>query len=226
MTAEAPKSDMLSIRLSQVDGADRFHVDSVDISQPNFRHRLTFTKKNNVDAILAPQLADYVNNLLDRIDQDTMVFTEPEAVVDLPGLVLGRLRMLVHTAENYARQVIVRFSYFIGGVQAALKVDTHFQLPTVTHREALAVAVLHDICIPVFDIVSSAISGLFEDSTFKSSAQERLQQFSDVENDLLFYLELLKRYIVSSNDPEVLAHQSNVYRLAEPDDRGAEAFST
>ncbi|MEL7117134.1 MAG: hypothetical protein AAGP08_16385, partial [Pseudomonadota bacterium] len=163
MSTETAQTDMLSIQISLDDDMRTYQVDSVDIYQPNFRHRLSFSSDKSVGAILAPDLADYVNAILGRIDRDTMVLSEPDAVLDLPGLVLGKLRVLVHTSKTKTRQVIIRFAYFIGGVQAAFRVATHFSLPTISHREALAVAALHDICIPVFDVVSSAISGLFDD---------------------------------------------------------------
>ncbi|KMW60300.1 hypothetical protein AIOL_000453 [Candidatus Rhodobacter oscarellae] len=214
MNVEKNKPDMLSIQLSQAPGDAGFIVDSVDIAQPNFRHRLSFSNQNGVDAILSPKLAKYVQKLLGSINKDAMVFSEPDTVVELPGLVLGRLRMLVHTGANLARQVIIRFAYFIGGVQAAFGIETHFSLPSVNHREALAVAALHDICIPVFDVVSNVLGGLFGDDTAQRSAQERLSRFTELESELLFYLELLKRYIKSAGEFAELQPPPNVFALA------------
>lgn len=212
---DTSKSDMLSIQLSQQPGQDGFVIDSVDIVQPNFRHRLSFSNGQSYEQVLSPKLANYVGELVASIDRDAMIFSEPDAVVDLPGLVLGRLRMLVHTAKDTARQVIIRFAYFIGGVQSAFQVETHFKLPTVNHREAIAVAALHDICIPVFDIVSSVVSGLFNDDTGPVATSGRLDRFAEVETDLLFYLELLKRYIKSTADPQELTMDKKVLRLSE-----------
>lgn len=200
MTSDTSQTDMLSIQLRSEAGSGVYQVDSVDIFQPSFRHRLTFSGDKDFAAILSQNLSDYVTTLIDRIDRDTMVLSEPDAVLELPGLVLGKLRVLVHTAANRTRQVIVRFAYFIGGVQAAFRVKTHFELPTISHREALAVAALHDICIPVFDVVSSAISGIFDDGSLPAhSPKVRLSRLSDVESDLLFYLQLLKRYVTASS---------------------------
>lgn len=210
---ETTQSDMFSIQLSLDQTTQSYQVDSVDIYQPNFRHRLTFSSDKAVGAILSEKLAEYVNGVLGRIEQDTMVLSEPDAVLDLPGLVLGKLRVLVHTGAQLTRQVIVRFAYFIGGVQAAFRVRTHFDLPTVSHREALAVAALHDICIPVFDVVSSAVSGLFEDSPYRHTPRERLSKLSDVESDLLFYLQLLKRYVTSTSPENLLTEDRNVVSL-------------
>lgn len=212
---DTSKSDMLSIQLSQRPGREGFVIDSVDIVQPNFRHRLSFSNGQSYEHVLTPKLAEYVATLVSSIDRDAMIFSEPEAVVDLPGLVLGRLRMLVHTAKDAARQVIIRFAYFIGGVQSAFQVETHFKLPTVTHREAIAVAALHDICIPVFDIVSSVVAGLFNDDSGPVATRGRLDRFAEVESDLLFYLELLKRYIKSTGDPQELPPENKVLRLSE-----------
>lgn len=204
MTIDTSQTDMLSIQLSLETPNSDYQVDSVDIHQPNFRHRLTFSGNKEVDAILSPRLAAYIADLLNRLDLETMVLSEPDAVVDLPGLVLGKLRVLVHAAKTKARQVIVRFAYFIGGVQAAFRVSTHFDLPTLSHREALAVAALHDICIPVFDVVSSALGGLFDDNARQETPRTRLQKLSDVESDLLFYLQLLKRYVSATSVENLL----------------------
>lgn len=215
MTTDSSQKDMLSIQLSLAKDTERYVVDSVDIHQPNFRHRLSFTRDKEVEAILSPKLADYINALLAKVDQDRMVFSIPDAVVDLPDLVLGKLRVLVHTAQDKTRQVIVRFSYFIGGVQAAFKVATHFKLPSISHREALAVSALHDICIPVFDVVSSAVTGLFDDGMRDFSPRERLSKLADVESDLLFYLQLLKRYVATSHADGLTSDDDNVLSLGQ-----------
>lgn len=190
-------SDMFSLQLSETPDGTGYKVNSVEIVQPNFLHRLTFSRNNLIHEVLSFDLSSYVLKLLDQINQDTMVFSEPDAVVELPGLVLGKLRMLVHRSQKKQRSVIVRFAYFIGGVQAAFRVDTHFQTPSVQHREAVAVSALMDICIPAFDIISSQLPKLPEEQ--KSEAvSDRLSALSHLESDLTFYLCMLQRYVVSA----------------------------
>ena len=202
---ESSSLDMFSIQLSKRSNNSDYQVDSVTVVQPNFKHRLTFSDRKLVGDVLAPQLSSYVETLLERIDMDTMVVSEPDCVLDLPNLVMGKMRMLVHSVKDIGQQVIIRFSFYVGGVQSAFSINTHFAVPTVTHREALAVAALHDICAPVFEVVASAVNGLYDDDLQQIFDLDKFQEHEELENDLLFYLELLKRYIVSTGDPARIA---------------------
>ena len=214
MTIPSDNSDMLSIQLSTGCDDQNYAIDSVDILQPNFRHRLTFSKNNDVGSVLSPWFAEYVGKILQKIDRGSMVFSDLDAVVDLPGLVLGRLRMLVHTGKNLARQVIIRFTYFIGGVQSVFKAETHFLPPEITAQDSLDVAALRDICVPVFDIVSGAVVDVLDDTVPRRAAPNQIASYSDVESDLLFYLALLKRFICATNSANTRPPDESVLALS------------
>ena len=173
-----------------------YKVIAVDVRQPNHRHRITLSKNNEVGKALSSWLAAHVRELLTKIDRSEMVIYEPDAVFELPGLVLGRLRMLVHTNLRKVRQVILRFSYFVGGLQAAFRFDTHIKEPVVTERDAMSVAVISDICHPAFDILSPDGTGLVP--LGRSATKEEVERYGRQKEELAFYVDLLRRYVDAS----------------------------
>ncbi|MEL7117383.1 MAG: hypothetical protein AAGP08_17660, partial [Pseudomonadota bacterium] len=72
-----------------------------------------------------------------------------------------------------------------------------------------------------FDVVSSAISGLFDDHPSAQSTRQRLARLSDVESDLLFYLHLLKRYVSASSPDNLVEDDRKVLHLPDPNLRAA-----
>lgn len=185
--------DMFSLTLIRDQEDSTFKVVFIDIRQPNHRHRITLSKNNEIGTTLSSWLAVHVRELLARIDRSEMLISEPDAVLELPGLVLGRLKMLVHTSLKKVRQVIVRYTYFVGGIQSALKLDTHFEHPVVTKRDALSVAVLSDICNPAFEILSADVGDTEDPLT--ADRKKSAKRLMDRKEELAFYVELLRRYV-------------------------------
>ena len=219
MTTSCQKADMFSLQLHELGDGSGYGVQSVDIFQPDFKHRLTFSTRNNIHSVLVPELAAYLEDMIARIDKDTRVHSEPDAVVDLPGLTLGRLRVLTFDPVTDAKRFVVRFAYFIGGLQAAFNVDTRLALPTVSHREAIAVSALVDICTPALNIIAHREflgEGRSSDETLLLA---KLDGIDEVQNELSFYLQLLKRYVGSLNPghtaPEPIVGPADVHNIRE-----------
>ncbi len=194
MSKVSQAQDAFSIHLFRSAGADEYRVNTVEVLHPEFKHRLAFNRNNRVCEILEGRLAHYVTALLAEITADKMVVAKPEEIVDLPNLVLGRLRMLVTTTEKGAKSVLVRFAYFIGGVQAAFRAKTFFPETIFSHRERVAVKALESICLPLFDILG-ATGGPDLAAEAAEPLAARLRRIVHSGDELRFYNDLLVRYV-------------------------------
>lgn len=185
-------SDMFSINLSD-DSIRGLRVQSVEILSPDLRQKLSFRGAMDLKDVFVPLLANRLERVLSRISDGNGVHTKPDLVITFPGLVLARLRILVHRTPEGARQVLMRFKYFIGGLQNAFRVQTHFTEPSLLHREKLAIEALTEIATPLFDIANAALaSDQVED--IQRALQEHLLHLSENAQELSFYLTMLARY--------------------------------
>ena len=215
MTISYPKADMFSVQLHEVGRGAGLTVHSVDVFQPDFKHRLTFAPDNDVKKVFIPELAAMLEKTIAAIGPGVNVHSEPDTVVDLPGLTLGRLRIMVVDTDPAARRFVVRFAYFIGGLQAAFKLDTRMALPTVGHREAIAVSALVDICTPALNIIAHRDYLPDRTSPNQTHMEVKLDGIDEVQHELSFYLQLLKRYVAAAN-PAQTAPEPAVASQSDP----------
>ncbi|MEM8554098.1 MAG: hypothetical protein AAGF71_04640 [Pseudomonadota bacterium] len=174
-------------------GSGDLFVRSVEVPMHGFVHKLVFNEDRDHSEVFVPELANMLGGYLSAENKPGLT-TAPDMILDLPGAVLGRLRVLRIKGAQGRMQVFVRFAYFIGGIQAAFRDRTCFDTPTLTHREALATAILTDICMPTLDLAAlSAATGAGD--TTQERMVNRLEDMQRRQDDLVFYVELLKRYV-------------------------------
>ncbi|MEM8569800.1 MAG: hypothetical protein AAGG56_02730 [Pseudomonadota bacterium] len=191
MTPET--ADVFSLTISR-DVDQEFSVRSVDILGRNMRHRISFTSASGIYEVFERELADCIRAVLDRLPMKAHVYSDPDFVIELPGLTLARLRVLIKVVGSGAAQIIMRFRYFIGSLQSAFRVDTHLSLPTVEHREKIAIETLSDIATPIFSLALAG-SKQIEKSKDLELVLRKLENLSERASELNFYLSLLTRYV-------------------------------
>ncbi|WP_424933121.1 hypothetical protein [Amaricoccus macauensis] len=176
------------------DAGESYKIRSVDILGQNMRHRISFTKSNGIRDVFEADLAECIETILVRLPDGAHVFSDPDFVIELPGLTLARLRALINEAADGARQVIVRFRYFIGTLQSAFRVDTYLRVPSIDHREQIAVEALADIATPIFSL---ALAGARPPNSSQEyeHVRKKLEDLSSRASEVNFYLSLLTRYV-------------------------------
>ncbi len=189
---------MLSLQLRRSGTDMPVEVLAAEITRPGFRHRLTFECDNSLAEALQPELAEFIEVVLaDTIEAGPTVVDQPKATVCMPGLTLGRLRMIVGAPIGDKRLVTVRFRYFIGGIQNAFAARTYFDRPALAHREEIGMRALEDIAVPLLNMAMTARSwsdavpqGMFHDGM--ANALGAIEAHAV---ELEFYAGLLRRYI-------------------------------
>lgn len=195
-TVTTPEAiDVFSMTITREVGED-YSVRSVDILGSTMRHRVSFTQTSRIRDVFQPDLADCIESILERLPPNTHVFSDPDFIIELPGLTLARLRVLIQVAANGASQIILRFRYFIGGLQSVFRVDAHMRIPTLEHRERIAVEALADIATPMFSLALANMDHV-RTAHDKELVQRKLEELSGRASEINFYLSLLTRYVTA-----------------------------
>lgn len=208
-----PSNDMLTITLWETSG-DGVIVRSVDVLNRTVSHRMSFVKSNGLRQTMAPAMAERIEQVIASLPRDAGVFTEPDFVLEMKSLMLARLRVLVSTTKTGVRQVILRFKYFLGSLQDAFLLGTHFAPASLEHRERIAVETLVDIAAPIYDMahIDSSSPVIAQNN---GAVERRLDELARNAEELKFYMALLSRYVAQAAEDRA----ARAHNVIELDDR-------
>lgn len=168
-------------------------VRSCEIIGRNCRSRFSFPNHSKLEDLLTERLSQAIQASLQSIPEGAHVLSQPDFLVELPGLVLHGIHVMVKETTDGVRNAILRFKDFMGGVTHAFVEDIGFHQPPANHCEKLAVSVLEDICLPLLNLCH-ALS-----ECARQNGEPLPMAVTDKARDFQFQTELLKRFIFNSN---------------------------
>ncbi|MEM8822136.1 MAG: hypothetical protein AAGF30_00860 [Pseudomonadota bacterium] len=190
---------MFSIAVRRDGGTDApIRVLHATVLRPGFRHRLTFTSNNQIDEVLDPMLADRLRPYLTgALAEAPTRMDRPSEEIALPGLILGDLTIIAGRPKGAQSLAMLRFTYFIGGIQTAFAARTGFDRPTLAHREALGLRALDDVARPLLDMAGalSAFPDIRNNPATSDGLAKAMSAVESQASDLEFYAGLLRRYV-------------------------------
>ncbi len=176
-------------------------VSSVELMQPDIRNRYSFRRPRALSELFVKDLATALEAALERFERGARILSMPDFSVQLPGLVLGGLRLLSTRLEDGTEAIMVRVRDYVGSIKTAFRFDPAMALETTTVRERIAVEVLRDIVNPLLDILSIAKDAPPEVLRDNSEALNRqLRRMGARQEELSFYTGMLQRYIAGCRE--------------------------
>lgn len=109
-------ASMLSIMLKKE--PDRLSIQSLEFSSRGILTRCTFCESDKLSNALSPELCREIEHILHDVGMEIGFITKPDYRASLPGLILGKVRVLVTRARHGMRYINVRFFECIGNVAA------------------------------------------------------------------------------------------------------------
>lgn len=187
---------------------------SCEVMGKQFRNRVSFNTKHNIEDILVGRLSRAIRSCLRTLPDGAHVLSLPEFIVELPGLVLSGVHVMVMEAKDGVRNAILRFKEFIGAVNNAFQQDIGFHEPYSNHSEKLAINVLADVCLPILNLCRT-----FEELGFGQDRQQA-QEIADRVREFEFQTELLKRFIFNAgmghaNAAEAHLHTETLFKTVQ-----------
>lgn len=198
-TLDAAESDRFVVHLTRQKGsADSEHlsVTSVELQHPDMRNRYSFKHGRGLADLFSPELAQALGEALRSLVSGERMVSLPDFKVSLPGLVLGGLRILRTQAEDGMDVIMLRVREYVGAIKSSFRFDPSLSVDTTSMRERIAVEVLRDIVNPLLDILAISRDTPPEVIDNNSAAIRRqLRRMSMRQDEINFYVGLLKRYI-------------------------------
>lgn len=127
---------------------------SVVVNREDVSHRISFTQMRSFEDIFCAEIVRFFHPYLCDLGSQSKIMSFPDAELRMPGLVLGRVRIVYSPNEQGRARVLIRFSALVGNPNAALiKAPDAFLLPVNTVVDALE-DTLDWVLIPALNIAS------------------------------------------------------------------------
>jgi len=186
--------NMLTVEIRDAAGGRDQTVASVALHSAALKNTLHFTGKRSITDVFHPDFANCLLRLVQRAKDAPTVLTPPDVIKSRKAAVVARMRMLVNTAMNGGRHIIIRFACCIGSVACVFRRKEGALHEPLPHRERLAVQARDSICSPLGNIAMH-LDRILEDRNATEASRSRMRQIEDETVELKFYTELLRRYV-------------------------------
>ncbi len=208
-----PKLSAFLITLLKDEYACDYSVRAVDVSTQTFKHRMTFSDHETLADVFSSVLVRALEALLCDLNQPDMVRSLPDEIVDLQGLVLGRVRILVATNTDGRRTVSLRFSHFVGQFQNAFADRLGLSNALADQHAVAEASAFLDVVTPILNIASAFNNDQTADGT-RTSLEERMKRLHMDTEELRFYVELLRRHTEQQDERQLAVAHLEPLRLA------------
>lgn len=184
---------------------------SCEVIAKSYRNRISFQEQKKIEDVLVGRLVRAIRRCLQKVPEGARVLSIPDFLVELPGLAMSGLHIMMMDATCGVRSAILRVNDFMGAINKAFKTDIGFHDTCPTRSEKLAVNILQDICLPIFNLCRGLDTDAFgADASTRHQLSNRAQEFE-------FQMELLKRYIYNAGTGHAEPSDNHLYVLARPD---------
>lgn len=167
-----------------------------------FRNRTSFGDNANLEEAFCPEFAEVLADLLDRLSGDSELIALPNFTFEVPRIALMRSQISATRSASGVLNVVVRFRYFVGAVNALFHDDIGLDCSIANEISLFSVDVLRDVVAPLLDI---CVASEFGSPEVKEQLGEFGRKVSQRSHELRFQAELLKRFIQQAENPEHLA---------------------
>lgn len=184
---------MALILTRRPDGPDEPVLQRIELPVGKYWHNIIVRNPGPLQEFLVAPLAAALTPYLQPEPSYPQLSTRPDFLLEVGPTAFGQLRVLKTGSPAGLSQVQFRFAHVSGSPALAFRDETMFLPPRLDH-DAIAMSVLHEICVPLLNMTNLLNHGLRPDLSSQQSreAMERLRAKHD---ELCFFTELLKHRV-------------------------------
>ncbi|MEP3346860.1 MAG: hypothetical protein ABJN34_09495 [Litoreibacter sp.] len=174
----------------------RFLVRLVQVGLDEISHRYEFALGRPIEQTLLPEFVSSFSDELGYFLKDRKAVCNPLYSFSMLGVGVSGLNIDSADDGDDFDGITLNFRRFVGDLTRVLLFEQTLDVSTASVRERIAVDVLSDIISPIFDMLSLSRNGGRSCVTTHSAAiQARLDQLNTQQEEMEFYVGLLKRYV-------------------------------
>ena len=192
----------LSISIKRMPGGD-CAVQAVEFAESGQFTRCVFSERNSPGEVLSPYLLNEIESFIEDSGTRVGVDARPDYLLNLPGLTLGKARILTTSAREGVHFYLVRFAQCIGNIASVVSRTARPGQTGYDQTQLIAAETLEKVFIPLMnfsDYVKYDAERLSEEGAqpMAESLNRTRQKISELE----LYYNMLVDFVASNRaDP-------------------------
>ncbi|HBS99839.1 MAG: hypothetical protein ACU0A5_02275 [Salipiger marinus] len=184
---------LLEISLSRDEVARVWMAERVSLNFSEVRHRLSFAQPLPLDRAFTPEFQDSIAPYLPE-GFDQQVHAANAAVLQLPHLILGGVRVLSHLPVMGVQRVTLRFKRAFGALQSFLQPQHRTEDMTRQGLDKAAAEALLSFLTPTLELAQIDQRAL-QDPEVCDLVATRLDRLAETRDELAFFAHLIRRFV-------------------------------
>ncbi|MBL6427572.1 MULTISPECIES: hypothetical protein [Maritimibacter] len=203
--SEDGPNDTLQIRLVRDSDSGEWFAEQIDINRGDVHHRIGFRNNLPLAQAFVPQfLGELQPYLPDGPAKGVMA--DSSALIEIPGLVLGGIRVIAQSVVTGIQSLTIRFIRALGALQAVLLPKYRTETDMFAKLEGAAAHTLLSLLHPALDLADVGPPTTLSRNVMEQVA-ERLEVLARNRNEIGFFAVLLQRYLRNAPDLDLAARQ-------------------
>lgn len=201
---DAP-TDTLHLRLVRDSDTGEWYAEQIDINRGEVYHRIGFRNNLPLSKAFVPEFLKELEPYL-PVGPAKGVMADSSALIEVPGLVLGGIRVIAQSVVSGIQSLTIRFMRALGALQAVLMPKYRTETDMFAKLEGAAAHTLLSLLHPALDLADVGPPTTLSRNVMEQVA-ERLDVLARNRNEIGFFAVLLQRYIRNAPDLDLAARQ-------------------
>lgn len=199
------RADTLQIRLVRDNLSGEWFAEQLDINRGDVHHRITFRTNQPLSEAFVPAFGEALQPYLPE-DPAPGVMADRSALIEIPGLVLGGIRVIAQSVVQGIQSLTIRFIRALGALQSVLNPRHRTETDFFAKLEGAAAETLLSLLRPALDLADVGPATSLDRHVF-DQVSERLDVLARNRNEIGFFAVLLQRYIRNAPDFDLAVRQ-------------------
>ncbi|MEC7762701.1 MAG: hypothetical protein VX874_12415 [Pseudomonadota bacterium] len=198
-------TDTLQLRLVRDSDSGEWYAEQIDIARGDVHHRISFRNNLPLSQAFVPQFLSELEPYLPE-GPAKGVMADSSALIEVPGLVLGGIRVIAQSVVSGIQSLTIRFIRALGALQAVLLPRHRTETDMFAKLEGAAAHTLLSLLHPALDLADVGPPTSLSRNVMEQVA-ERLDVLARNRNEIGFFAVLLQRYIRNAPDMDLATRQ-------------------
>jgi hypothetical protein len=203
--ADETSNDTLQLRLVRDADSGEWFAEQIEPNRGDTHHRIGFRNALPLSEAFVPEFIESILPYLPANDSKG-VMADTGAVIEIPGLVLGGIRVIAQNVVTGIQSLTIRFIRALGALQSMLLPRHRTETDIFAKLEGAAAQTLLSLLNPALDLAAVGPASTLPRNVFEQVA-DRLEVLARNRDEIGFFAVLLQRFILNAPNPDLAIRQ-------------------
>lgn len=175
-------------------------VRSCEVVTARYRNRTTFASNPHPSEVFNSKVTKSIEDCVFGVGPESKIVALPDLILELPGALMKGATIMLQQTEDCTCHLILRFQQFLGHLGALFLPEVGFGDGLSHETDRLTALAFSDLALPILNILEHEK----QLEKFGPIGDPLFSRVGEVAGEIGFHIEILKRFIESSEQKRVL----------------------